>query len=60
MVILLGVSLFVGILFLIAFIWSVKSGQFEDDYSPAHKILFEPQIKQQDEDYQHNQTKTNH
>lgn len=41
MVLLLGVSLFVGILFLIAFIWSVKSGQYEDDYSPAHKILFD-------------------
>lgn len=41
MVLLLGVSLFVGILFLVAFIWSVKSGQYEDDYSPAQKILFD-------------------
>lgn len=41
MVILLGVSLFVGLLFLGAFIWSVKNGQYEDDYSPAHKILFD-------------------
>lgn len=41
MIILLGVSLFVGLLFLFAFIWSVKSGQYEDDYSPAHKILFD-------------------
>lgn len=41
MIILLGVSLFVGLLFLFAFIWSVKSGQYEDDYSPAHKMLFD-------------------
>ncbi len=47
MVILLGASLLVALIFLVAFIWSVKSGQFEDDFSPAHKILFEdkPKIK---------------
>lgn len=31
--------------FLIAFLWSVKNGQFEDDYSPAHRILFDDTIK---------------
>lgn len=41
MLILLGVSLTVGVLFLVAFIWSVKSGQMDDTYSPAHKILFD-------------------
>ena len=41
MVILLGVSLIVGVGFLAAFIWSVKSGQFDDDFSPAHKIFFD-------------------
>ncbi len=41
MVILLGASLTVGLIFLAAFIWSVKTGQFDDDFSPAHKILFE-------------------
>ncbi|MEZ2441670.1 cbb3-type cytochrome oxidase assembly protein CcoS [Chitinophaga sp. RCC_12] len=40
-IILLGVSLLVAIGFLAAFIWSVKNGQFEDDFSPAHRILFE-------------------
>ncbi|HRG94221.1 MAG TPA: cbb3-type cytochrome oxidase assembly protein CcoS, partial [Chitinophagaceae bacterium] len=24
-----------------AFLWGVKSGQFEDDYSPASRILFD-------------------
>lgn len=41
MIILLGASLVVALIFLAAFIWSVKNGQFDDDYSPAHKILFE-------------------
>ncbi|MCF6401822.1 cbb3-type cytochrome oxidase assembly protein CcoS [Chitinophaga filiformis] len=40
-IILLGASLLVAIFFLAAFIWSVKSGQFEDDFSPAHRVLFE-------------------
>lgn len=41
MLVLLGASLTVGIIFLIAFIWSIKNGQMEDTFSPAHKILFE-------------------
>lgn len=41
MLILLGASLTVGVIFLIAFIWSVKSGQMDDSYSPAHKVLFD-------------------
>ena len=41
MILLLGASLMVALIFLGAFIWSVKSGQYEDDFSPAHKILFE-------------------
>lgn len=46
MLILLGVSLVVAIVFLGAFIWSVKSGQYEDDYTPAHSILFEENLKE--------------
>ncbi|MBS1653960.1 MAG: cbb3-type cytochrome oxidase assembly protein CcoS, partial [Bacteroidetes bacterium] len=34
-IILLIASITVAGLFLVAFIWSVKSGQFEDDYSPS-------------------------
>lgn len=41
MIILLGASLIVALIFLGAFFWSVKSGQYEDDFSPAHQILFE-------------------
>jgi cbb3-type cytochrome oxidase maturation protein len=40
-ILLLGASLVVALGFLAAFIWSVKNGQFEDDFSPAHRILFE-------------------
>ena len=40
-IVLLIASVSVAAIFLVAFIWSVKSGQFEDDYSPASRILFE-------------------
>ncbi|MBS1574972.1 MAG: cbb3-type cytochrome oxidase assembly protein CcoS [Bacteroidetes bacterium] len=40
-IILLIASISVAGLFLLAFIWGVKSGQFEDDFSPASRILFD-------------------
>ncbi len=39
--ILLIVSVTVAGIFLFAFLWGVKDGQFEDDYSPASRILFD-------------------
>lgn len=39
--ILIGVSLLVAIGFLGAFIWSVRSGQYEDDYTPSVRMLFD-------------------
>lgn len=39
--ILIGASLFAALIFLGAFIWAVRSGQFEDDYSPSVRILFD-------------------
>ncbi len=38
-VILIGVSLMVAITFLGLFIWSVSTGQFDDDYTPALRML---------------------
>ncbi len=40
-VILLAASLSIAGFFLLAYLWSVKNGQFDDDYSPAVRILFE-------------------
>ena len=39
--VLIGASLMVAIGFLIAFIWSVKDGQMDDDYTPSVRILFD-------------------
>lgn len=38
---LIGVSLFAALIFLAMFIWAVKSGQYEDNYTPSVRILFE-------------------
>ncbi|MBS4066382.1 MAG: cbb3-type cytochrome oxidase assembly protein CcoS [Chitinophagaceae bacterium] len=40
-IILLIASISVAALFLVAFIWSVKNGQMDDDYSPPRRILFD-------------------
>ena len=39
--ILISASLLIAIGFLVAFIWSVKTGQYDDDYTPSIRILFE-------------------
>ena len=35
------VSLVIALFFLVSFFWAAKSGQYDDDYSPAVRILFE-------------------
>lgn len=41
MYLMIGLSLFMAIGFLIAFIWSIKSGQQEDLVTPAMRILLD-------------------
>ncbi|PKP45214.1 MAG: cbb3-type cytochrome oxidase assembly protein CcoS [Bacteroidetes bacterium HGW-Bacteroidetes-12] len=43
--ILIIVSLTVAASFLLAFIWSVKNGQYEDDYTPSVRMLFDDELK---------------
>ncbi|WP_161887986.1 cbb3-type cytochrome oxidase assembly protein CcoS [Pontibacter russatus] len=37
----IGVSITVAGLFLGAFLWAVRSGQYDDDYTPAVRMLFD-------------------
>lgn len=41
---LLIVSLIVAIIFFVAFIFSVKNGQYDDSYTPSIRILFEDEL----------------
>jgi cbb3-type cytochrome oxidase maturation protein len=43
--ILIAASLLVAGGFLVAFILAARSGQFEDDYTPSVRILFEDEVK---------------
>ncbi|HEY8968357.1 MAG TPA: cbb3-type cytochrome oxidase assembly protein CcoS [Puia sp.] len=47
-ILLLGASLSVAVLFLGAFVWSVKHHQFDDGFSPPHRILFDDRQKKSD------------
>lgn len=42
---LIMVSLILALGFLAAFLWAVRSGQYDDDYSPAVRILFDEDNK---------------
>ncbi len=42
--ILLSISIAVAILFFIAFIVSVRSGQYDDSYTPSVRMLFEDEL----------------
>lgn len=43
--ILIAVSFIVAIGFLLAFLWSVKTDQYEDDYSPSVRMLMDDSKK---------------
>lgn len=42
---LISVSIFVAICFFIAFVVAVKSGQYDDDYTPSVRMLFDDETK---------------
>ena len=39
--VLIIISLCVAIAFLVSFIWAVRSGQYDDDYTPSVRMLFD-------------------
>lgn len=45
MFVLIGFSLLVALIFLGVFIWAVRSGQYEDHYTPSVRMLFDDEKK---------------
>ena len=39
--VLIGISLLVALGFLGAFLWATRSGQYEDEYTPSVRMLFD-------------------
>ncbi len=42
---LIAISLTVAAGFLVAFFWAVRSGQFDDDYTPSMRILLDDETE---------------
>ena len=42
--VLLTISIVVAVVFFAAFIFSVRSGQYDDSYTPSVRILFEDEL----------------
>ena len=40
----IGVSIIVALVFFIVFLMSVKSGQYEDTYTPSVRMLFDDEL----------------
>ncbi len=49
---LIGFSLLVAIGFLVAFLWSVKTGQYSDTYTPSVRMLFEDEKSKKEKEYE--------
>jgi cbb3-type cytochrome oxidase maturation protein len=47
--ILVAASLLIAIGFLIAYLWAVKSGQYDDKYTPSIRILFDDKNKNEND-----------
>lgn len=45
--VLIFISLMIAVGFLIVFLWSLKSGQYDDTYSPSVRMLFDDKPKAQ-------------
>lgn len=49
--ILIGISLIVAVTFLLLFLFSVKKGQYDDHYTPSVRMLFDDEIKKNQEQH---------
>ncbi len=55
--VLIGISLIMASFFLWLFFKAMKSGQFDDDYTPSIRILFENKVKEENKKNQTNKSK---
>ncbi|MFD1632092.1 cbb3-type cytochrome oxidase assembly protein CcoS [Pseudopedobacter beijingensis] len=47
---LIGCSVLVALMFLIAFLWAQKNGQHDDLYTPSVRMLFDDEIDEEKKD----------
>lgn len=44
-VLLIGISITIAVVFLIIFLWNMRSGQYDDTYTPSVRMLFDDKTK---------------
>jgi len=47
---LLAISILVALIFFVAFVISVRKGQYDDSYTPSVRMLFEDELVEKDSD----------
>ena len=47
---LLAISILVALIFFVAFVISVRKGQYDDSYTPSVRILFEDELREKETD----------
>ena len=47
---LLAISILVALIFFVAFVISVRKGQYDDSYTPSVRMLFEDEVLKKDPD----------
>ncbi|ATP56125.1 cbb3-type cytochrome oxidase assembly protein CcoS [Pedobacter ginsengisoli] len=45
---LIGCSILLAMIFLVAFFWAIKSGQNDDTFTPAVRILFDDEMMEKE------------
>jgi cbb3-type cytochrome oxidase maturation protein len=49
-ILLIGISIVIAVTFLGIFLWNMKSGQYEDTYTPSVRMLFDDKTKKKKDD----------
>jgi cbb3-type cytochrome oxidase maturation protein len=60
LIVLVIISIIVAVCFLAAFIWSVKTGQYDDSYTPSVRMLLEEGTEKKNNKPIQNQSHQNH
>jgi cbb3-type cytochrome oxidase maturation protein len=45
-VLMIGISLTIAVVFLVVFFWNMRNGQYDDTYTPSVRMLFDDKPKQ--------------
>jgi len=56
---LIAISIFVAIFFFVVFLYAVRSGQYDDTYTPSVRMLFDDELVKEDKPKSKKESKSN-